>query len=315
MRHRLHENGPSADHPTLPVLIGPTAVGKTELSLLLAEKWEAEIVSVDSRQVYRHLDIGTAKPTQTERQRVPHHFIDELELDEPSSAGRFAEAAWIRMAEILTRGRKPLVVGGSTLYLQALLEGIANIPPVDNEIRPTLMHRLDTEGSDALYQELLRIDPQGASRLDATKSQRLVRALEVYYGTGRPWSSFWTEIKPPPYRFSVSVLTRDRTRLYDRIERRVDAMLEQGLVGEVEELLSRGYSPDLNLLRTIGYREPIQYLHGEIDYAEMVRLIKRNTRRYAKRQLTWFRRNSTHRWIDLDLVVSPTEAVHEIRSV
>ncbi|RMH56571.1 MAG: tRNA (adenosine(37)-N6)-dimethylallyltransferase MiaA [Bacteroidetes bacterium] len=284
------------------ILAGPTAVGKTELSLQLAEHTSAEIVSADSRQVYRRMDIGTAKPTEVERARVPHHFIDELDLDEPFSAGRFAEAAWERIREIHARGRATLVVGGSTLYLYALQHGLAKIPTVSAGTRATIEERLSREGADALYRELQSVDPEAAATMDPTKTQRLVRALEVFHETGQPISSFQRQAVRPPFAFRTVVLTRDRHVLYERINRRVDLMLEAGLLDEVAGLLEAGFEPSLNPLRTIGYKEPIRYLQGEISREEMVRLIKRNTRRYAKRQLTWFRRLSDVWWVDVSCV-------------
>lgn len=272
------------------VLTGPTAVGKTELSVRLAERFGAEIVSADSRQVYKELTIGTAKPEPELLARVPHHFIDELHLGEPFSAGIFAEQAETRIREILARGRAPLIVGGSTLYLHALLHGLADVPPVAGEVRAALEERLVREGAHALYRELERVDPPSARTMDPTKTQRLVRALEVFHGTGRPLSDYHREQTPPPFSYRVLVLHRDRAVLYDRINRRVDAMLEAGLLDETRDLLRRGIDPSINALRTIGYREAISFLQGEVPYGEMVRLMKRNTRRYAKRQLTWFRR-------------------------
>lgn len=289
------------DERRLPAILGPTAVGKTELSLTLAEQLDAEIISADSRQIYRPLTIGTAKPSPEELARVPHHFIDELELDEPFSAGRFAEAANARITEIIGRGRVPLIVGGSTLYLEALLHGLAEVPPTTEATRRRLMARLKVEGPERLFEELVSLDPSSAATMDPTKSQRIVRALEVYMDTGKPLS-FYHEHKPrPPYRFTPVVLTRPRAELYDRINRRVDAMLASGLLDENRGLLAAGYAPDVNTLRTIGYREPIAYLQGGLEYEEMVRRLKQNSRRYAKRQLTWFRRRPEYRWIDLSV--------------
>ena len=286
--------------PPFPVLTGPTAVGKTALSVRLAERIGAEIVSADSRQVYRALTIGTAKPEADVLARVRHHFIDERDLGEPFSAGTFAEEAEGRIGEILARGRLPLVVGGSTLYLHALLHGLADVPAVPPDVRTSVEGRLAREGAEALYRELTDVDPHSARAMDPTKTQRLVRALEVYHGTGRPLSSYHRAQRPPRFRYRVYVLHRDRAALYERVNRRVDVMLEAGLLGEVRGLLARGADPQTNALRTIGYQEAIAFLQGEIPREEMVRLIKRNTRRYAKRQLTWLRRFPPFEWVDLD---------------
>ena len=283
------------------VLAGPTAVGKTALSLAQAERLGAEIVSADSRQVYRGLDVGTAKPSPEERRRVPHHFVDELDPGAPWSAGRFAEMANERIRSILERGRVPLVVGGSTLYLEALVHGLAEVPPGDPAVRQALTEQA-AENTTGLFEELRRVDPAGAATLDPTKTQRLIRALEVYRTTGRPWSSFFSARTPPPFRYRVIVLTREREDLYRRIETRVDVMIEHGLVEENRRLLEAGYRLDTNPLRTIGYQEPIAFLEKRISFEEMVRLLKRNTRRYAKRQLTWYRRRSEYEWVDVGLV-------------
>lgn len=282
----------------IPVLTGPTGVGKTALSLDLAEHIDAEILSADSRQIFRELTIGTAKPGAKELARIPHHFINERSLGEPFSAGIFAEEAEVRMRDIMRRGRVPLVVGGSTLYLQALLHGLADIPPVEPTVREQVEQRLRHEGAERLYRELQTIDPAAAATMDPTKTQRLVRALEVYYGTGQPISSYHETKKPRPFSFRTVVLYRDREELYRRIEQRVDEMLADGLLDEVRGLLERGADPGLNALQTIGYQEPIRFLRGEINYDEMVRLLKRNSRRYAKRQLTWFRRFPEYVWMD-----------------
>ncbi len=289
------------DSPALVLaLLGPTAVGKTALALALAERLGGEIVSADSRQVYRPLTVGTAKPSLEELARVPHHFIGELELDERFSAGRFAEAAEARIADILGRGRVPLVAGGSTLYLESLLHGLADVPETSAATRARLMARLRDEGGAVLYDELEKLDPASAATMDATKTQRVVRALEVLHDTGQPLSHYHAHRRQPAFSFVPVVLTRPRPVLYERINRRVDWMLEAGLLDENRRLLEAGVSPTLNPLRTIGYREPMAHLQGEIGYDEMVRRLKQNTRRYAKRQLTWFRRHEAYRWLDLE---------------
>lgn len=281
-------------------LVGPTAVGKTALSLELAERIGGEIISADSRQIYRALSIGTAKPSDSELARVPHHFIDELDLDEPFSAGLFAEKANKRIGDILRRERMPVIVGGSTLYLEALIHGLSDVPKTRPATRERLMNRLHEEGAERLFEELVRRDPASARTMDATKSQRIVRALEVLEDTGRPLSSFQKTRAEPPFRYEVFVLTRPREVLYERINERVDAMLAAGLLEENRRLLATRHSPTQPALRTIGYREPMAHLRGEISYEEMVRRLKRNTRRYAKRQLTWFRRREAYTWLDLE---------------
>jgi tRNA dimethylallyltransferase len=289
-------SSPPSPDPIL-TITGPTAVGKTELSLQVADRLDAEIVSVDSRQVYEELTIGTAKPGPDARKRVPHHFIGERSLHNPLSAGEYADLANDRIRDILSRGHRPLVVGGATLYLHALQYGLADIPDVDDEVRARLNERLDDEGEEALYEELKTVDPKQAAETDPTKTQNVIRALEVYHGTGKPLSYYYENQPEPPFDYVTVVLNRDRDALYDRINHRVDNMLDDGLLDEVQEVMEiDGVQLDEPPLSTIGYREPIQYLRGEIEYDEMVRLVKRNSRRYAKRQLTWFRRYDEYHW-------------------
>jgi len=289
--------------PELPVIVltGPTAVGKTSLSIQLAQALHTEIISSDSRQIYREMTIGTAKPSPEELASVRHHLIDERHLPEPYSAGIFANEA-TRLIEALHRkGKIPLVVGGSTLYLHALLYGLSDIPSIDRSVRAALQQRLMTEGLEALYHELMLLDPQTALALDPHNTQRIVRALEVYHGTGRPLSSFHTTpAKQHRYSFYTYVLFRDREGLYERINRRVDKMMENGLEHEVKAIISSGIDPDTIVLKTIGYKEVVSRLRDRISQTEMLRLIKRNTRRYAKRQLTWFRRYPSFNWVDAD---------------
>lgn len=298
----------------IPTLAGPTAVGKTDLSLALAERMDAEIVSVDSRQIYEELTIGTAKPGAEARSRVPHHFIGERSLQSPISAGTYADEANRRIQSIAERGRRPLVVGGATLYLHALQEGLADIPDVEDEVRTWLEERLEDEGPEALYDELREVDPTQADKADPTKTQRVIRALEVYHGTGKPLTHYHEQQPEPPFSFTTVVLNRDREVLYERINRRVDRMLEDGLLDEVRAVMQiDGVALDEPPLSTIGYREPIQHLRGELDYDEMVRLVKRNTRRYAKRQLTWFRRYDEYTWVDA-AETTPEDLLDHFRS-
>lgn len=309
-----HGGDSMADHPVplIPALIGPTAVGKTAIGIALAERVNGEIISADSRQVYKDLTIGTAKPGAESLRRVPHHFIDELDVSEPFSAGLFARAASDRIEGILARGRLPIVVGGSTLYIEALLHGLADIPDTTAATRSRLMERLDAEGARALYEELRMVDPNSAATMDETKTHRVVRALEVYLDTGRSLSSYHGESPASTFSFAPHVLTRPREELYRRINQRVDQMLADGLIQENRRLLSEREHQEVISLRTIGYREPRSYLRGEISYEEMVRQLKRNTRRYAKRQLTWFRRHEAYSWHDLSSFPGPSVLVNQI---
>ncbi len=306
---------PPSDSGPFLTIAGPTAVGKTTLSLELAEHLNAEIISADSRQVYRELTIGTAKPSPEAQDRVPHHFIGERTLHESFSAGTYAEEANDRIRSILERDRYPLVVGGATLYLHALQYGLADVPDVEDEVRERLEERLKEEGPETLYKELQEVDPTQAEKSDPTKTQRVIRALEVYHGTGKPLTYYHENQPAPPFSFSTIVLNRDRDVLYDRINRRVDRMLEKGLLDEVRAVME---IDDVQLdeppLSTIGYREPIQYLRDEIDYDEMVRLVKRNTRRYAKRQLTWFRRYDEYTWMDA-ATTNPSDVLAHLDSI
>lgn len=281
-------------------ITGPTGVGKTDASLRLAEILDAEIVSIDSRQIYKELDIGTAKPAAEELARIPHHFVSERSVRHPLSSGAFARLAEERIASILARGKQPIVVGGSTLYLYALQHGLADIPEVAPATRAMLASRLAKEGAQALFSELTEVDPTAALTMDATKSQRVLRALEVYHGTGRPLSDYHASATPPAFSYRTFVFERERDILYKRINTRVDMMLEAGLLEEVASLKASGFDMNLPVFKTIGYQEPLQYLRGDIDETEMVRLLKRNSRRYAKRQLTWFRRFETYTWVEAD---------------
>lgn len=296
----------SAGTQPIQVIAGPTAVGKTAYGLRIAEGHDAEIISADSRQIYRQLTIGTAKPDRKELARVRHHFIDELDVGEPFSAGQFASQANDRIADILARGLKPIVVGGATLYLHALVHGLSSVAPSDAVTRADLEAELAAHGPGKLYQALLQVDPRTASTMDKTKTSRVIRALEVYRTTGLPLSEYHATVPPPEYQFEVTVLTMDRSSLYDRINHRVDRMLDAGLVDEVQSLVNSGINWRTPVLQTIGYREVAAHLRGEFEHEEMIRLIKRNSRRYAKRQLTWFRRYAEYRWVDVTEHEQPT---------
>lgn len=286
--------------PAVLAIVGPTAVGKSALAMTVAEHAGAEIVSGDALQVYRGFDIGTAKPSAAERSRVAHHLIDVLDPTERFSAGRFATMARDALAEIARRGRPALVVGGSGLYLRALLAGIAPLPPADPALRVSLDRRLEAEGLPALRRELERRDPVTAARLGAADRQRILRALEVVLATGRPLSSWLADrpfgLEPLPAR-RVG-LTLPRALLYDRIEARVRRMIDAGWLDEVRRLLSEGVPREAPAFQAIGYAQWVRHLAGELDEEDAFRRIVVATRRYAKRQETWFRRESDVEWSD-----------------
>ena len=288
------------EHKAL-VIVGPTAVGKTELSLRLAKMVDGEIVSADSRQVYKGMDIGAAKPTPEERARAPHHFIDVKTPDQYYSAGEYGREARRCTQEIISRGRTPIIVGGSGFYIQALVDGLFAPRIADPRVKERWRAKIDDEGIDAVFEKLRAVDPQTAAVLHPNDIQRVVRALEVWELSGKPVSSFRKgEEEPADFQTVFVGLNRERPKLYNRIESRVDAMLRAGLIDEVKRLQQLGYGPQLNALRSVGYQEVFQYLRGELQLEEMTDKIKMNTRRYAKRQLTWFRRDDRIHWFALD---------------
>jgi tRNA dimethylallyltransferase len=281
------------------VVVGPTASGKTALSLLLARRLNAEIISADSRQIYRHLTIGTAKPSETDRRDVPHHFIDVLDPRQDYSAGEFGTEARAVLADIQKRGKRALVVGGSGLYVKGLVDGFFDGPGKDPEIRERLERELEQEGVTGLLKKLTLIDPASAAVMSREpKARRIMRALEVYYSTGKPLSVHFAEQKSRtmPNVIMVAPLW-ERALLYKHIDDRVTGMMKSGFLEEVRWLESEGYPPHLNALNTVGYRELVEYLGNKITLEEAVSLIKMNTRRFAKRQMTWFKRDERIRWI------------------
>jgi tRNA dimethylallyltransferase len=299
--------------PKLLALVGPTASGKTHLSILLAQQLNGEILSADSRQVYRYLNIGTAKPTEEERRMVPHHFVDFLEPSEEYSAGTFGHEARQRALVVFSRNKCPILVGGSGLYVKAVIDGFFEGPGKDPELREQLESQLSAEGPETLLSALEKIDPMTAGRMDLSKPRRIIRALEVYHITGKPLSEFHREQSTaPPFDIVQFGLQWERKSLYRRIDARVDAMLSAGLIEEVKGLRERGYGPTQNALNTVGYREVFEFLDGKITHDNMVDLIKRNTRRFAKRQLTWFRADSRIAWLRVDERIPLEEFVRGI---
>ncbi|MFC1524368.1 tRNA (adenosine(37)-N6)-dimethylallyltransferase MiaA [Thermodesulfobacteriota bacterium] len=286
--------------PMAIILVGPTAIGKTELSLRLAERYSCEIISVDSMQVYRYMDIGTAKASPEERRRIEHHLIDIVNPDEEYNAACFVRDATRISQTIAEKDKKTLFVGGTGLYLKALFEGLFDIETNDDNLRDSLVNRLAEEGEQVLFDELHKNDPESAARIHPHDTYRILRALEIFYATGIPWSQhLQRQRKSSPFAALLKIgLTCDREILYDRINRRVNQMAENGLLEEVQQLISRGYHPDLKAMQSIGYRHMVQYIQGELSWEESIALMARDTRRYAKRQYTWFRRDSSIKWFD-----------------
>lgn len=293
----------------LVVILGATATGKSDLAVRVARRLAGRIISADSIQVYRGLDAGSCKPPDEARREIPHELIDVADPVEPFSAGRFAMLATQAIDAARLAGQVPIVVGGTGLYLRALLEGIAPMPPRDDELRRELYARAAAGSVQELHRELEQVDPETATRIGSGDLQRIVRALEVVKLTGLPLSH---HIKTSSFesgnRPSLKVgLAMERSRLYRRVEERVDRIFKAGIVEEVRGLLAAGVPPSANALKALGYREVMTHLRGEIDLPRAIELVKRNTRRYARRQIIWFRRERDVRWFDPD--ETPAESI------
>jgi len=291
-----------ASYPPLIVLLGPTAVGKTELSLQLCEQFNGEVVGADSRQIYRFMDIGTAKPSLAERQRVRHHLIDIRNPDQTLTLAEYQQLAYQTIDAIHQRGHIPFLVGGTALYIRAVVQGlrIPEVPP-DPTLRAELEAELAQTGVGALFQRLQTLDPVTAAVIDAQNPRRVLRALEIVLLTGK--SKVELEgAASPAYRIVQIGLDRPRDELYQRIDQRVDAMIAHGLVAETQRLLAAGYQPPLPSISSLGYREIIAYLAGEITLATAVERIKHETHRFVRHQYTSFRKMSDIHWFDLNQV-------------
>lgn len=288
-------------HPPLVVLVGPTGVGKTALACLLARFLPVEVVGADSRQIYRGMDIGTGKPTAEEQRQVRHHLIDVVNPDEPYHVARYSREARSAIAEITGRGKLPLLVGGTGLYVRALLRGLTPAPPADPALRARLRAEAAARGVRALHDRLKEVDPVAAGYVAETDLVRIVRSLEVWELTCEPLSRRhrW-ETTEPAYRLLMVGLTADRSTLYRRLDKRVDWMIAQGLLDEVKGLLAGGYGEDLPAMQGIGYRPLAQALKGRYPLGEAIDRMKRDTRRYAKRQWTWFAREPGIQWFGLE---------------
>ncbi|MCL6612640.1 MAG: tRNA (adenosine(37)-N6)-dimethylallyltransferase MiaA [Peptococcaceae bacterium] len=300
--------------PPLVVITGPTATGKSEVGVMVAERAGGEVVSADSMLIYRGMDIGTAKPTRAEMRGIPHHMIDIVEPEQDYSVALFQEQARAVINEIHERRKLPVLVGGTGLYIRAVVDdydfgGAGG----DKSLREKFLKEAMEYGPEYLHRRLAEVDPAAASRLHPQNLRRVIRALEVYHLTGRPISSYHRIHQSGPlYNLFMFGLIMKRDRLYRRIEQRVDRMIEAGLVDEVRRLLRRGLTLEHNSMRGLGYKEIAAYLQGMLSLEEAVDVLKRNTRRFAKRQLTWFRRDTRIKWYDLDDYGGPEAVVEEI---
>jgi tRNA dimethylallyltransferase len=276
--------------PKIIIICGPTGIGKTTVAIGLAQHFEGQIIGADSMQVYKYMDIGTAKPTAEERERVAHHMVDFVEPDEPFDAARYAAEARAKILELEQQHITPFVVGGTGLYIKALLYGLFDEKVSDPEIRARLKAEADAHGIQPLYERLGRLDPDTANRLHPNDGYRILRALEVVEATGQTISSHHKKhgFFDQPFESLTIGLNLDRAILYERINRRVDAMISAGFLDEVKGLIARGYSASLKSMQSIGYRHLVDYIEGRSSWEECVRTMKRDHRRYAKRQLTWF---------------------------
>lgn len=289
---------PDTTKPELIIIGGPTGIGKTSVAIEIARRFGGEIINADSMQIYRFMNIGTAKPTLEEQSLVKHHLVGIINPDQLFDAVKFTDRAGKIIAHLVEKQVLPFVVGGTGLYIKALVHGLFRENSSDPEIREELNQMAETHGSEYLYQNLKEIDPTTAERLHPNDTFRIIRALEVYRVTGKPLSNFHDahRFSDQPYRVLKIGLDLDRDILYDRISSRVESMIEQGLVEEVKQLLAMGCSSDLKAMQSIGYRHMADYIEGRLEWEAALDTMKRDTRRYAKRQLTWFRADPEMVW-------------------
>lgn len=286
----------------LVVLLGPTAVGKSRIAIQVAKHLDTDVLAADSRQVYRGMDIGTDKPTAEERQGVPHRLIDLVAPSETFNAGWYRRVAMVEIERLYGAGRMPFVVGGTGLYIRTLVKGLCPAPQADPDVRADLKKLRDDRGREGLYAELMRVDPETATRLHPNDESKVMRALEVYRLSGRPLSAVQAEHGFHETSFSALLIGLERRKetLYRRIGERIDWQLTHGMVEETRLLLDEGYGRELGSMKGLGYRQVGAYLANECDYAEMVRRFKRDTRRFAKRQMTWFRGEGGVAWLSIE---------------
>jgi tRNA dimethylallyltransferase len=282
------------------IIAGPTASGKTSLAVSMAEEIDGEIISVDSRQCFKRIDVGTAKPSKEQLHKIPHHNISVLDIDEEDSVADFKERSDQYTSEIEAKDKRVIYCGGSTLHLQALIQPLDDMPDANPENIKMLNQNAEEKGLEHLFKKLKEVDPEYAEKMDGLNRQRIIRALDVWHQTGKPFSSFHSdEPVTLPENMLFYALNHPRTILHERISKRTDKMLEEGLVDETKQLLEEGFDRDLQAFNTVGYKQAIQFLDGKISKEQMTKDIKTATRRYAKRQITWLRRWPFVKWINM----------------
>ena len=299
----LKRGGTVKEKKPLFILVGPTAIGKTDLSVELAKKLNGEIISADSMQIYKGMDIGTAKIREDEKKGIKHYLIDEVSPHVEFSVSDFQEKANGYIDEILKKDKLPMVVGGTGLYINSLIYDLNFSVSVSNwELRDKYTELAKIHGNQYVHDELRLVDPVSADRIHVNDIKRVTRALEVYHETGKPMAEYYKDFRKPNNEFDIVMigLTMDREKLYDRINKRVNIMLEEGLIEEVKDLLDKGYDENLTSMQAIGYKEVMDYLKGGYSLEETIGIIKQGSRRYAKRQITWFKKEERIHWIDLD---------------
>jgi len=307
------------EKPKIVIICGPTGIGKTSVAIDIAGSVNGEIISADSMQIYKYMDIGTAKPTIEEQSRVRHHLIDIVDPDENFDAAKFSKRAHEKIAELYTRGIAPLVVGGTGLYIKALAHGLFDADAANLDIRKRLKKEAVISGTGVLHKRLTACDPDAAGRIHPNDTYRIIRALEMVEATGKTISKHQEDHGFTDKRYVVIKigLKMERKVLYDRINKRVDAMIEKGLVDEVKCLLDRGYSENLKSMQSIGYRHIVDFIKGRLSWDETLRTIKRDTRRYAKRQMTWFNADPEIVWANPnnveDIMLRVKDFYHEMR--
>ncbi|MDI3534119.1 MAG: tRNA dimethylallyltransferase [Thermosediminibacterales bacterium] len=301
------------EEKNLMVIVGPTAVGKTSTAIDVAIRLNGEIVSADSMQIYKYMDIGTAKPTRDEMKGIKHHMIDIIEPDQEFSVADYKKMAEEKIDEILHTGKLPILTGGTGLYIKSITDNyFFSEADVDWPLRNKLKDQFVKYGKMYMYEKLKQIDPKTAEKVHPNDTKRIIRALEVYEKTGKPISYYYeqTKLRKPKYKLIIYGLEAPRKKLYEKINKRVDKMIEKGLVQEVKNLLDMGFTKKMNSMKGLGYKQIIDYLEGKLTLDEAINLIKRETRRFAKRQFTWFKKDKRIIWINTD-ELNPVDFIYE----